>query len=568
MSTDNHLQPDTSSSVSQRITHLRAEFMARLPERLNEAWQLLALASVKPYELKNFQAMHRFWHSLKGTARTFGFRDIAQAAIVGSNAATRLLDEPESVRDGSWQQGIIDAINAINAICLAAPTIDGLSQDKLNKVENSLLIYESSPQSREEGSVLIYLCHEDPDERLRFSSQLECFNYRTESFCTPTALMAATLTRRPEAIILDTHFPKGDVSGIEALARINREVIPSVPAIFLSTSGDFETRLGAVRAGGDAFILKPVSPLALLAALEKITRRDAMEPYRVLVVDDEQETADYHCILLQAAGIQPRHVSQPHKVLDVLIEFQPDLVLTDLYQPDCSGQDLARLIRQVPSYVGMPIVFLSSETDQQKQFSAMRAGVDGFLVKPVSSDELISAVIIRCERTRILRSLMDRDGLCGLYNHSTLSRALEQSSSLAVRRDTEICFVMIDIDHFKAVNDTYGHPVGDQVIVALARFIQQRVRHSDIAGRYGGEEFAVILHDTDLPHAWQLIEDIRIAFAAIRFSAPEGEFCCSFSAGIASSRDHKTPTTLREAADQALYRAKRSGRNRTVMDKE
>ena len=198
----------------------------------------------------------------------------------------------------------------------------------------------------------------------------------------------------------------------------------------------------------------------------------------------------------------------------------------------------------------------------------MRAGVEGFLVKPVSSDELLSAVIVRCERARTLRSLMDRDGLCGLFNHSTLSRALEQTSSLATRRDTEVCFVMIDIDRFKSINDTYGHPVGDQVIVALARVIQQRVRHSDIAGRYGGEEFAIILNDTNLNHAFQLIEEIRTAFAAIHFSAPEGEFSCTFSAGIASNRHHMTPATLREAADQALYRAKHAGRNRTLMDKE
>jgi len=565
MNADNRPLPDESSAVSQRITHLRAQFLARLPDRINEAWQLLALASVKPYELRQFQAMHRFWHSLKGAARSFGFREIAEAAILGSNTATRLLDEPEAALDGTWQQGIVDAIKAISH---AAPTVDTPSPEKLHKVENTLPVDTPPPPTRNDEPVLIYLCHDDQDERQRFSSQLECFNYRTETFPSPQALIAATLAKRPGLIILDTHFPDDGGSGIEAMTLINREFTPSVPAIFLSTCGDFETRLGAVRAGGDAYFLKPVPPLALIASMEKITQQDSGDPYRVLVMDDQQETADYHCILLQAAGIQTRRVSQPNQVLDVLAEFQPDLVLTDLYQPDCTGRDLARLIRQVPSYIGMPIVFLSSETDQQKQFSAMRAGVDGFLVKPVSSDELISAVIIRCERTRILRALMDRDGLCGLFNHSTLSRALEQSSSLATRRDTEVCFVMIDIDRFKAVNDTYGHPVGDQVIVTLARVIQQRVRHSDIAGRYGGEEFAIILNDTDLPHAWQLIEEIRYAFAAIRFSAPEGEFSSTFSAGIASNRHHATSAALREAADQLLYRAKRSGRNRTLMDKE
>lgn len=565
MNADNHPTPDTSTAVSQRITRLRAQFLARLPGRLNEAWQLLALASVKPHELQHLQGLHRFWHSLKGAASSFGFRDIAQAAALGSVAATRLLDEPEAAQSGAWQQEIIAAIKAISH---AAPEVEELSPDKPPNVENTLLVDKPTPLLSDVDPVLVYLCHNDLDESQRFSSQLECFNYRTESFPSSKALIAATLAKRPGLIILDTHFPSDGESGIEALTWINHEVAPPIPAIFLSAYGDFATRLGAVRAGGDAYFLKPVPPLALIASIEKITQHGTGEPYRVLVVDDQQETADYHCILLQAAGIQTHRVNQPNQVLDVLAEFQPDLVLTDLYQPDCSGRDMARLIRQVPSYVGLPIVFLSSETNLQKQFSAMRAGVDGFLVKPVSSDELISAVIIRCERTRILRSLIDRDGLCGLFNHSTLSLALEQSSSLAKRRGTEVCFVMVDIDLFKKINDTYGHPVGDQVIVALARVIQQRVRHSDIAGRYGGEEFAIILNDTDLTHARRLVEEIRIAFAAIRFTAPEGEFGSTFSAGIASNRHHATPVALREAADQALYRAKRSGRNRTLMDKE
>ena len=556
---------DPSSVVSQRISHLRSQFLARLPDRINEASQLLALASVKPYELKHLQTMHRFWHSLKGAARSFGFREIAQAAIRGSNAATRLLDHPEDAEDGFMHQEIIAAIKAIGNV---APTVETHVPNTPHNVENTLLFDEPSPQPRDTDPMLIYLCLADPEALERYSSQLECFNYRCESFNTATALIASTLAKRPGLIILDTHFPSDSESGIDALSRINHEVTPNIPSIFLSSDGDFATRLGAVRAGGDAFFLKPVPPLALMASIESITQYSTGEPYRVLVVDDQQETADYHCILLQAAGIQTRHVSQAHQVLDVLAEFQPDLVLTDLYQPSCSGRDMARLIHQVPNYVGMPIIFLSSETDRQKQFSAMRAGVEGFLVKPVSSDELLSAVIVRCERARTLRSLMDRDGLCGLFNHSTLSRALEQTSSLATRRDTEVCFIMIDIDRFKSINDTYGHPVGDQVIVALARVIQQRVRHSDIAGRYGGEEFAIILNDTNLNHAFQLIEEIRTAFAAIHFSAPEGEFSCTFSAGIASNRHHMTPATLREAADQALYRAKHAGRNRTLMDKE
>jgi diguanylate cyclase (GGDEF)-like protein len=127
---------------------------------------------------------------------------------------------------------------------------------------------------------------------------------------------------------------------------------------------------------------------------------------------------------------------------------------------------------------------------------------------------------------------------------------------------------MIDVDRFKAVNDTYGHPVGDQVLLALARVLQQRLRNSDIVGRYGGEEFAVILQGITLAEATRIIDQLREDFAKIRFHAGEIEFYCAFSAGVASFPQFKDMKFLREAADRALYQAKKEGRNRVVANND
>jgi diguanylate cyclase (GGDEF)-like protein len=237
-----------------------------------------------------------------------------------------------------------------------------------------------------------------------------------------------------------------------------------------------------------------------------------------------------------------------------------------MYMPACNGRDLAKLIRQVPDYVGLPIVFLSSETDRKKQFSAMRVGAEGFLTKPVIPEDLVAAVAIRAERMRTLRSLMARDSLTGLYNHTTTTQLLASTIASAKRENGSLCFVMIDIDRFKSVNDTHGHPVGDQVILALSRVLQQRLRNSDIVGRYGGEEFAIILADVAVDRAAKLVNELREDFSRVVFHSSSGEFHCTFSAGIASYPTHLRLELLRGAADKALYEAKRSGRNCVVVD--
>lgn len=144
-------------------------------------------------------------------------------------------------------------------------------------------------------------------------------------------------------------------------------------------------------------------------------------------------------------------VSEPEKLLATLEHFRPDLVLMDMYMPTCTGRDLAKMIRQIPEYVSLPIVFLSSETDRQRQFSAMSVGAEGFLTKPVVPEYLVAAVAIRAERMRILRMLMAKDSLTGLYNHTTTTSFMGIELSNAMRQQHPLCLVMIDIDHFKLV---------------------------------------------------------------------------------------------------------------------
>ncbi len=233
--------------------------------------------------------------------------------------------------------------------------------------------------------------------------------------------------------------------------------------------------------------------------------------------------------------------------------------------PTCTGMELASVIRQIEAFVGLPIVFLSAETDRDKQLAAVGLGGDDFLVKPIKPEHLISAVVSRTERYRKLRSVMMRDGLTGLFNHSSITDRLEQEAARARRQQIPLSVVMIDIDHFKQVNDTYGHPVGDRVIKSLARLLTQRLRVTDIVGRYGGEEFLVILPDTAAEQALSLVDKLREAFSQLLQHAGGKRFFTTCSVGVASHPTWTEPAALKEAADQALYQAKRGGRNRVAL---
>jgi diguanylate cyclase (GGDEF)-like protein len=157
---------------------------------------------------------------------------------------------------------------------------------------------------------------------------------------------------------------------------------------------------------------------------------------------------------------------------------------------------------------------------------------------------------------------MVRDSLTGLFNHTHILQLLEDACVRARRAHKPLSFVMLDIDYFKKVNDTYGHPMGDRVIKSLAAFLKQRLRKSDYIGRYGGEEFAVVLPDTDATAALKVMDGIRERFAEILHPAQPQDLSCTFSFGIAELAGGEDSKTLSKNADLALYAAKQAGRNR------
>lgn len=342
---------------------------------------------------------------------------------------------------------------------------------------------------------------------------------------------------------------------------------PLAQIVCLGVPESFAAIDTALSAGADRCLMVGAPVQRVVGQVLERNGAGEQEPFRVLVIEDSRTAARVICRCLEENGILTQVLQDPSRALGAIRQFQPDLILMDMYMPACTGVEAARVIRQFDEFLSIPIVYLSGETDIALQIDALRLGGDHFLTKPFNPVVMNAVVKSKIERYRALRRSMLNDSLTGLLNHISTKQALAAALESAQTAGRSLVVAMLDIDHFKRVNDTHGHPVGDQVIRSLAWLLKQRLRRGDIVGRYGGEEFVLGLIGVTPEVAKAKLDAIREDFSRIAFSAPGGPFHVTFSAGLAACPRclPRCLDPLLEAADAALYTAKHQGRNRVEV---
>jgi len=541
--------------LEKELRRLRANFLDKLPGRLQalvEEWNAL---QGEGWSQDGARALHRSVHGLIGTAGSLGFSKMAKTArrlerrLVAMLEGTQPPTPEVSAEVIEWYERMGE-----DGTAQAQQAVDPRSFE--NVAEWGAPVFEPR-------NLIVVVEQEDPFAR-ELAHQLGHFGFELQMFKKIDDLVADRVERRPAAVIMDLSSPEGDLLGEEVATKVRDELGDDVPLVFVSNRSDIEARLDAVRSGCSSYFVKPVNYSDVLETLDRLTRSEP-EPYRILIVDDEPDAAEFHSTNLEMAGLETVTVTEPLEVMSQLVEFQPDVILMDVYMPGCSGLELAMVIRQEEAFVGVPIVFLSRETDRMKQIAALGEGGDDFFTKPVQPDQLVPAVSARAQRGRTLRLFMEKDGLTGLFRHSRIIEQLEVAVRRADRQNGRLAVAMLDIDGFKEVNDEHGHLVGDQVLKALAYLLRQRLRMSDVLGRFGGDEYIVILPDTDGVAALEKMDDIRLNFAAIDHDTGQGSFSVTLSCGVAEFPAALTSHELIAAADETLYRAKRGGRDRALL---
>ena len=552
--TDDNERSVSQEQLEKELKRLRANFAEKVPARLQamiEEWQALHGGG---WSQDAARALHRSAHGLVGTAGSLGFDGTAKTArrlehllvalIEGTEAPTETQNLEMMEKFGKI--GEAAAEDAQNETSISSITVGASVALPIFERRNLIVVVEHGESFADELAL-----------------QLEHFGFDLQMYAGVDEVVADAAGRKPAAVILDMSTQSGELSGVTTASKI-RGVLGDVPLVFVSNRSDIEARLDAVRAGCSGFFVKPVNYGDVLSTLDRLTRSEP-EPFRILIVDDEPDTAAFHAANLEAAGLKTIIVTDPLDVTSQLIEFRPDVILMDIYMPGCSGLELTMVIRQEEAFVGVPIVFLSRETDRMKQIAALEEGGDDFFTKPMPPDQLVPAIAARAQRGRTLRLFMERDGLTGLYTHGRIVEQIEAAVRRADRQKSRLAVAMLDIDGFKQINDAHGHLVGDHVLKALAYLLRQRLRFSDVLGRFGGDEYVVLLPDADGAAAVEKMEDIRQNFAAIEHETGHGSFSVTISCGVAEYPASMSCQELIAAADDALYGAKRSGRDRVVL---
>ncbi len=327
-----------------------------------------------------------------------------------------------------------------------------------------------------------------------------------------------------------------------------------------------------------------------------------METPEILVVDDSRIVRAMVSDVLRAEGYRVREASDGREALARIQESRPDLVLLDVMMPEMDGYEVCRALRRnerEEEYI--PILMLTAKGDVEDLARGLAAGADDYIAKPFDNLELLARVKsllrIRALQKRLyqqnleleaknqqlealtrqldaanqeLRLLSVTDGLTRAYNHRHFQERLRTEYARATRHGEPLACVMIDLDHFKRINDTYGHPIGDRVLVWLVGILKDGVRSEDLVARYGGEEFVLLLPNTDAHRAHSLAERLRkrIASESVPLAGGDARLRVTVSMGVADYRPgelDRTPDELLKAADEALYRAKAHGRNRVEV---
>jgi diguanylate cyclase (GGDEF)-like protein len=290
-------------------------------------------------------------------------------------------------------------------------------------------------------------------------------------------------------------------------------------------------------------------------------------PSKILVVDDDPFSARLIDSVLRAAGFVSSYCCEPETAFETIVAESPDLLILDVVMPQMDGFDLCRRVRSHPALQLTPVIFVTRRGDVEQRVRGLQVGGNDYIAKPFEPQELVARVRSHLQRLAELREMAVRDGLTRCYNNKYFKVRLDQEVVRARRYGTDLTLGMLDIDHFKRINDTFGHPAGDAVLAHLASILTASVRSTDVVARYGGEEFGFLLVEAAVAEAAIITNRLRERIARHRFELPLGPhgeplaLSCTVSIGIAQFQQGDSVSSLLARADTALYRAKTDGRN-------
>ncbi|MGH2840198.1 MAG: response regulator [Solirubrobacteraceae bacterium] len=367
-----------------------------------------------------------------------------------------------------------------------------------------------------------------------------------------------------DLVLLDLSF-HGDQDATMRLLSELATGSPGLPVLVLTASEAFVDRVEVARRGGRGFLSKAMSAGQAIEAAIGFLEREHADDIKIVAVDDDPAILAALKALLEPEGLSLTTISDPTQLWDVLEDVSPDLLLVDVDMPGVDGIELCQAVRNDQRWAGLPVVFLTARGDPQTVRTVFAAGADDYLTKPIVAAELTMRIRNRLERIQLYRALADTDPLTGVANRRKATEAIEQLARVARRHGQPLSLAQLDLDHFKQVNDRYGHDAGDAVLRRLGAVLRRVFRGEDVVARWGGEEFLVAMYGMSREDGVQRIAETLEMLRREDFGAEGIELPVTFSAGVAQFPDDgEDLRTLCRATDAALYVAKAGGRDRVL----
>ncbi|WP_304466084.1 diguanylate cyclase [Vitiosangium sp. GDMCC 1.1324] len=529
---------------------LRAEYGTRLGEKLREL--TAALEQARAGSAEGLEAAYQLAHKLHGTAGSYGFREVSVAA----RHLETLLKPARSGQGATDWKALDTARDELARVARSTAPRPPPTQDPSATKQKA-----TSAEVEPRGTVLVV------DEDATWLAEVERMGKeRCVRVITARGVNEAVTAARKQWLdgaLLNVDLGGKD-GGFAVAERLRaQEALRTLPLAFFGTGGDVTSRLAAILAGASLYLPRPFSAQELTEAVERMSAIRHPEHAKVLVLDDDPEAVRALGHALSSQNVEVVGLGDPYCLVDALAEHRPDLLLLDVEMPGPSGFAMCRIVRSMPEWQGLPILFLTAHTGVEFRVAAFQAGADDYLAKPVLGEELRARVQSRLERARLARERAERDTLTGLLLRRPFLEAARARLAEAQRSGKPLALALLDVDRFKKVNDTYGHMAGDGVLMRMGRLLASHFRKEDLRCRWGGEEFVVALLGESVEGARDILARTAAEMARLEFEGEKGErFQVTFSAGLAvAPRDGTDVDALLRVADERMYRAKARGGN-------
>ena len=378
------------------------------------------------------------------------------------------------------------------------------------------------------------------------------------------------LARTPllTGVLLSTQAIPEDFSLREAVEELRSESpLNPLPIAILDEAGETPDRIRALWAGASILLSKPLTTHTFGRAARRLISLCRAQKSTVLVVEPDGHFTEYLSHQLNPTTTTVHSEDSPDLLFDSLERYRPDLLIMDAHPGTVSTFDICQTLRAMPRWQDLPIVVVADGNANQTRLAAFEAGADDVVGRHIDGVELQARLKVRLDRARLLKERADYDMLTGLLTRRAFLEQLAVRLSESRRHERNLAFCLLDVDHFKQVNDVYGHLAGDRVLEKLGQLLRNCFRIEDLRARWGGEEFAVVLVDEGIDTARLALQRLLDEFSQIPFYDESGRrFHVTFSAGIAQFPDQGGDVeSLVSVADDRLLRAKRGGRDTIVV---